>query len=117
MAYKHYGSRNSGSPSWLLQRITGAVLVVLMVGHYILMHYTPTSGHTFEAVFQRMQQPFWKAWYIAFITLGLYHGLQGIWNVVRDYELKPVFGMTIYSLIIITGVAFWALGLNTIFSF
>jgi len=38
--------KDSESKSWVLQRITGLTLVVLMTGHYFSMHYQPESGHT-----------------------------------------------------------------------
>ena len=53
--YKYKGTKDSGSKSWLLQRISGLALVVFMIGHYVLMHYTPESAHTYDAVLGRMQ--------------------------------------------------------------
>jgi succinate dehydrogenase hydrophobic anchor subunit len=88
-----------------------------MVGHYILMHYDLGSGHTFNAVLERMRQPFWKTFDLTFITLGLYHGLNGTWNVFRDLKTKPAIRLTLYAIILLAGVAFWVLGVNTILSF
>jgi len=117
MSYKYQGSRNSGAPSWFLQRVTGIILVVVMVSHYILMHYSLDSGHTFAAVMERMKEPFWKMFDLTFITLGLYHGLNGTWNVFRDYKSRPAVSLTLYGIILVAGIAFWVLGVNTILSF
>lgn len=87
--YLFIGSKNSGALKWYMQRITGIVLVVLLVGHYILMHATPDSGHTYQAVMERLHSPVWKIIDLTFVTLGLWHGLNGVWNVIRDYEIKP----------------------------
>jgi succinate dehydrogenase / fumarate reductase membrane anchor subunit len=115
--YEYEGSRTSGSSTWLFQRISGIVLVLLLVGHYILMHASPDTGHTYQAVMLRLHSPVWKVIDLSFITLGLWHGLSGTWNVIRDYQMKPFWNITLYIILIISGIAFWFLGLNTILSF
>lgn len=115
--YKFYGSQTSGAKSWFMQRITGILLVVMLIGHYILMHANPESGHTYKAVMERLHQPIWKIIDLSFVTLGLWHGLNGTWNVIRDFQMKPKWSITIYTIIVIIAIAFWFLGLNTILSF
>ncbi len=117
MSYKHLGSRNSGAPGWLFQRITGIVLIVAMVGHYILMHYTPSSGHEFASTFERMQNPLWKIFYLTFVVIGLYHGLNGIWGIVRDFKMKRWISVTILGVLIIAGISFATLGFMNVLVF
>lgn len=117
MDYKYAGSRSSGANKWFLQRITGIALVVLLIGHYILMHATPDSGHTYQAVLERMRNPFWKAIDLGFLTFGLWHGLNGTWNVIRDFKIKAFWMIFFQCAIIILGVVFWFIGINTILSF
>ncbi len=117
MEYKYTGSRSTGANKWFMQRITGIALVVLLVGHYILMHATPDSGHTYQAVLNRLNNPFWKAIDLGFLTFGLWHGLNGTWNVIRDFKMKTGWTIFFQSAIIILGVVFWFLGINTILSF
>jgi succinate dehydrogenase hydrophobic membrane anchor protein len=114
--YKYQSSKNSGSKSWVLQRITGLALVVLMIGHYILMHFHPENGHTYDAVLIRMQFSWYRIIDLSFITLGMYHGLNGIWGIFRDYNLKPWLKISVVSILIILGLAFTAWGYNIIFS-
>lgn len=116
LKYKYKSSKDSGSKSWVLQRITGLALVVLMIGHYILMHYNPESGHTYAAVLNRMQHSWYRIIDLTFITLAMYHGLNGIWNIFRDYKLKPWAKISIISALIIFGLAFTAWGYSIIFS-
>ena len=47
----------------------------------------------------------------------MYHGLNGIWNIVRDYKMKPLVGMTIFGVLVVAGVIFVAVGWNTILTF
>lgn len=114
--YKYKGTKDSGGRSWLMQRITGLALVVLLFGHYVLMHYTPESGHTYDAVLGRMQYSWYRIIDIVFVTLAMYHGLNGVWGIFRDYNLKPWQSFTIVSALIIFGVAFVAWGYVIIFS-
>jgi succinate dehydrogenase / fumarate reductase membrane anchor subunit len=114
--FKFNSSKESGSRSWVLQRITGVALVVLMIGHYILMHYQPESGHTYGAVLVRMQFSWYRIIDLTFVTLGLYHGLNGIWGIFRDYNMKPWLNLTVISLLIIIGIAFLMWGYTIIFS-
>ena len=114
--YKYKASKDTGSKSWILQRITGLALVVLMIGHYILMHFQPESLHTYAAVLARMQFSWYRIIDLTFITLGMYHGLNGIWNIFRDYKLKQWAKISILSALIILGLAFTAWGYSVIFS-
>lgn len=115
--YKFFGSRNSGAKNWYMQRISGIILVIVLVGHYILMHATPDAGHTYKAVMERLSQPTWKVIDLTFVTLGLWHGLNGTWSVIRDFQIKPMTANVIYTIIILIALAFWFLGINTILSF
>jgi succinate dehydrogenase / fumarate reductase membrane anchor subunit len=112
--FKYQHSSDSGSYSWVFQRITGIILVVLMIGHYILMHYSPESGHTYDAVLARMQSPWYRVLDLTFIVLAIYHGLNGVWSIFRDYKLKPWQTLTALSVIIILGLAFTLWGIMTI---
>ncbi|MDD5361174.1 MAG: succinate dehydrogenase, hydrophobic membrane anchor protein [Ignavibacteria bacterium] len=114
--YRYQSSKNSGATSWVLQRISGLALVVLMIGHYILMHYHPDSGHTYDAVLGRMQFSWYRIVDLVFVTLGMYHGLNGIWGIFRDYKLKSWLKLSILSTLVILGIAFIAWGYNIIFS-
>lgn len=112
--YKHQNSRSSGSFSWVFQRVTGVILVVILIAHYILMHYNPTSGHTYDSVLARMQSNWYRVLDLTFIVLGMYHGLNGVWGIFRDYKLKPWQTVSILGIIIIGGLAFTLWGIKTI---
>jgi len=112
--FKYQRSSGSGSFSWVFQRITGIFLVVVLIGHYILMHYSPESGHTYDAVLARMQSNWYRVLDLTFIVLAMYHGLNGLWSIFRDYRLKPWQTLTVISLLIIFGLAFTLWGIKTI---
>jgi len=114
--FKYQNTKSTGSKSWVIQRATGIALVILMIGHYILMHYHPDSGHTYQAVLNRMSYSWYRIIDISFLVLAMYHGLNGVWGIFRDYELKTWQNYTIISLLLIFGIAFLAWGIGIIFS-
>ncbi|MCX7878457.1 MAG: hypothetical protein N2510_07445, partial [Ignavibacteria bacterium] len=99
----------------VFQRISGLILVVMMIGHYILMHYNPESGHTYDAVLARMQSNWYRVFDLTFLVLGMYHGLNGVWGIFRDYKLKQWQSISILGTLIILGLAFTLWGIKTIF--
>jgi succinate dehydrogenase / fumarate reductase, membrane anchor subunit len=109
--------RKSGAPSWMWQRITGLALVILTVGHYIWMHYTPESGHTFNTTADRLANPVFRGMYIGFITIGMYHGVQGCWNVIRDFKLRPWITYSLIGALVIAALIFLGIGYNTVLAF
>ena len=112
--FKHQDSRSTGSFSWVFQRVSGIILVIVMIGHYILMHYNPQSGHTYDAVLARMQSNWYRILDMVFVILGMYHGLNGVWGIFRDYRLKPWQSITIMTVLIVGGLAFSLWGIKTI---
>ena len=117
MAYKSVPSKSVGAMPWFLQRITGVVLLFVMIGHYILMHYNIDSGHTYSAVLERMQNPFYKGLQMTFVVLGIYHGINGTWSIIRDFKLKKAISWTLYAMLVISGVVFGLIGITTLLSF
>jgi len=116
MAYKSVPSKSGGAMPWFLQRVTGVVLLFVMIGHYLLMHYNIDSGHTYSAVLERMQNPFYKGLQMTFVVLGIYHGINGTWSIIRDFELKKGLSWTLYAMLVISGVVFGLIGITTLLS-
>ena len=75
---------------WYTQRITGALLVVLLVAHFWVEHFmseTLLRGDlTYEAILSRISNPVWQAIDIGFLLVALIHGLNGLRNIVLDYS-------------------------------
>ncbi len=115
--FKYYGSRNSGAPAWFFQRATGVLLVFVLCGHYILMHYQYDSGHTWSWVAARLANPWYKALDLAFVTIGMYHGVQGVWNVIRDFKLRASTTFILYGALVLLAVAFVGWGWITLMTF
>jgi succinate dehydrogenase / fumarate reductase, membrane anchor subunit len=112
--FKYKGTKASGAFAYYFQRISGAVLVLLLFVHYFMMHSTTMGGHSHEETVNRLGQWQWQAFYLTFIVLGMYHGLNGVWNIVQDYNFSSRMRMFIYIMLLMAGIVFSAIGIMTI---
>ncbi len=103
---------------WLMQRVTGIILLPILLAHYVVTHLHTDHYVSYDKIAARVQTPTWKFLNIAFLTIVLLHGLYGVWNVLLDYLSKrPVLRAVLYSLIVTLGLALYVLGLVTIVPF
>jgi succinate dehydrogenase / fumarate reductase membrane anchor subunit len=100
--------------NWYLQRITGAALLLLLIMHFWVEHFTAEvrtpTGLTFEVIQRRFfQNPWFVAIDITFLFIALYHGLNGIRNICLDYTWGTRFRTPITLALTILGltVAWW----------
>jgi len=109
---------NSGGKFlWFFQRISGFVLLLLLLLHIYLAHFTFQSGApTFAEVMNRLGDQYWKLFDLFFLYLALFHGLNGFWTVVTDYFHKPLVKLTFFSLIVLCGLALAIFGTLTVVS-
>lgn len=72
--------------AWVLQRISSVLLIVLLGTHLFIMHFVnPLRVLDFAGSSFRLQ----ALWYLivdsALLAVGLFHGLNGIRNIIGDY--------------------------------
>ena len=105
--------------TWLFMRVSGLVLLFLVVGHVLIMHL-PGEGVgriDFGFVAARWQSPFWRSWDWAMLTLALLHGVNGLRVVVQDYVRPAAWRFAVnVSFYVVTFILF-VLGTVLVFSF
>jgi succinate dehydrogenase / fumarate reductase membrane anchor subunit len=76
--------------SWLFMRVSGLLLIVLVIGHLIIM--TTLDGGVnrlnFGFVAGRWSSPFWRTWDLLQLILAELHGTNGLRTVINDYAAK-----------------------------
>lgn len=76
---------------WYLQRLSGGLLLLLLIAHFWVEHYateTLLRGElSFEAIETRIRSPLWQAIDLSFLAVALYHGLSGLRNILLDYSV------------------------------
>ena len=72
--------------SWYFMRVSGIVLVFLVLGHFTIVHILGEGVDrvNFAFVSGRWSSPFWQTWDWAMLFLGLLHGANGMRVVIGD---------------------------------
>jgi len=73
---------------WKLQRITGAFMAPMLIGHMLFMHMNYLAGHDSKTILMRMQSPFIRVLDAVFILFLLFHAGYGLFSIITDY-IKP----------------------------
>ena len=117
------GLGSGGLMGWFLQRLTGVVLIPLVIAHMLVTHYVfgnPAKGALeldYNVVAARLASPWWKLIDISFLLVVLYHGLRGVWVVLHESIKKPWFRVSLWCLAVVLGVGLAVLGTITILPF
>ncbi len=95
--------------AWIWHRITAVLLVVLVAIHFGIMHFVdPTAVITFADSQMRLQSALYMLVDSGLLVLGLYHGLNGIRNVLLDYW--PNSGRVAAWILAVVGIAAFGYG-------
>ncbi|MCK5075360.1 MAG: succinate dehydrogenase, hydrophobic membrane anchor protein [Calditrichia bacterium] len=113
MSYRFEGSNTSGSFGWFFQRITGLILFIQLFAHFFIAHNTWDAGHDWQTIVTRLSSPYMRTFYLVFVVLGLYHGLNGVWAVFRDYNMSAMTRKVVFTLIVTAGIFMGMLGIIT----
>ncbi len=117
-----YGPRPMGGGfetfSWYFFRISGIVLIFLVIIHLLIMHVTnDVSCTTYQFVLMRYANPFWRLFDWLLLTLALTHGINGLRIVIDDYVHSASARVWLLSLAGILLLTFFMLGTITLITF
>jgi len=98
--------------NWYLQRITGAALLLLLIMHFWVEHFSADVRHG-ELNFQTVQTRFFhNPWFVTvdilFLLFALYHGLNGLRNIILDYSVIGKNGARVITVVLILIGLVWA---------
>jgi succinate dehydrogenase / fumarate reductase membrane anchor subunit len=104
---------------WLFIRISGVLLIFLVLGHLVIMHLLDGGVNrvNFDFVAQRLSTPFWRTYDFALLVLAMGHGVWGMRNVLLDYIHRPVARLVALSLLYAVAGVVLALGAIVLFTF
>lgn len=100
--------------SWLLQRVSGLILLFYLLVHFWIIHYGIEGEITFQKVAERLSSPYWKIFDLTFLPFVLYHALNGVYIVFLDFsflkKLEKIFKILLY----IVGIIAFIFGVRAI---
>ena len=113
------GRGNFEKHSWVFMRVSGLVLVFLVLGHLLIMNVLDGGVQriNFGFVAGRWSSPFWQMWDLLQLWLAMLHGANGMRTVINDYAEKPETRFRLRTLLYIATVFIIALGTLVIFTF
>ncbi len=103
---------------WLLQRTSGAVLVVLLAVHFWVGHYSDWGEPiTFAGVQMRLQSTVFITIDIILLISVVFHGLNGVRNIILDYPAFLPHNRSISFILFIIGTATVIFGIYALYPF
>jgi succinate dehydrogenase / fumarate reductase membrane anchor subunit len=92
---------------WIYMRVSGVILVVLILGHLFvnMMLGEGVKGIDFAFVAGKWASPFWQVWDVLMLWLALIHGANGMRTIVNDYATTRAMRGTLKTLIGVSVVA------------
>ena len=105
--------------AWLFMRVSGVVLVVLVLGHLFIMNLLDGGVQRINWAFVagRWASPFWQVWDLSMLWLAMLHGTNGLRTVINDYSRRDGTRLILKGVLYMaTGITI-ALGTLVIFTF
>jgi succinate dehydrogenase / fumarate reductase membrane anchor subunit len=113
------GRTNTELYAWLFMRVSGVVLVVLVLGHLFIMNILDGGVQriNFAFVAGRWASPFWQVWDLLMLWLAMIHGTLGLRTIINDYTRRDGTRLALKGLLYTATTITIALGTLVIFTF
>ena len=105
--------------AWIFMRVSGVILVVLVLGHLFIMNILDGGVQriNFAFVAGRWASPFWQVWDLAMLWLAMLHGTNGLRTVINDYAERDQTRFLLKMLLYVSAGFIILLGTLVIFTF
>jgi succinate dehydrogenase / fumarate reductase, membrane anchor subunit len=105
--------------SWVFMRVSGLLLVFLVLGHLFVMHIVDGGVErvNFGFVAGRWSSPFWRTWDLAMLWLAELHGTNGLRTIINDYAERDQTRFWLKMVLYVSTFLVVMLGTLVIFTF
>ena len=113
------GRTNTELYAWLFMRVSGILLVVLVLGHLFIMNILDGGVQrvNFGFVAGRWANPFWQTWDLLMLWLAQIHGTNGLRTIINDYTRRDATRLWLKMALYTASALVIALGTLVIFTF
>jgi succinate dehydrogenase / fumarate reductase membrane anchor subunit len=113
------GHTNFELYSWVFMRVSGLLLVFLVLGHLLVMHVVDGGVErvNFAFVAGRWSSPFWRTWDLAMLWLAELHGTNGLRTIINDYAERDQTRFWLKMVLYVSTFLVVMLGTLVIFTF
>ncbi len=110
---------NAEQYAWLFMPISGAILIVLALGHLFvgLLWQGGVDRIDFNYIAQRWASPMWRTWDLALLWLAQLHGGNGMRTIIDDYARRKSTRVALTTLLAISMLTVLAVGTYTVVTF
>ena len=105
--------------TWYFMRISGLVLVFLVLGHFTIVHIIGGGLERVDFAFVsgRWSNPLWQVWDWLMLFLGLLHGANGMKTIINEYVHRAGPRVALKSTLYVLTLVFILLGTAVILTF
>ena len=105
--------------TWFFMRVSGIVLIVLVLGHFTIVHILGEGVDRVDFAFVsgRWSNPFWQTWDWTMLFLGLLHGANGMNIVIEDLVQRSSAKVALKSTLYMVTLILMLLGTLIILTF
>jgi len=105
--------------AWIFMRVSGIVLIFLVLGHLFIMNILDGGVQriNFAFVAGRWASPFWQIWDLAMLWLAMLHGTNGLRTIINDYAERDQTRFWLKMLLYVSSAFIILLGTLVIFTF
>jgi succinate dehydrogenase / fumarate reductase membrane anchor subunit len=105
--------------SWVFMRMSGLLLIILVLGHLLIMNILDGGVQriNFGFVAGRWSSPFWQTWDLLQLWLAELHGTNGLRTIINDYAVKDSTRFWLKMVLYLSALVVMVLGTLVIFTF
>ncbi len=105
--------------AWVFMRMSGVLLVVLVLGHLFvnLLVGEGINALDFAFVAGKWSSPFWQTWDLAMLWLAMLHGGNGVRTIINDYAERAGTRLVLKTVLLLAVALVIVLGTLVIFTF
>src|SRR6476469_9375863 len=113
------GGTNTGLYAWMFLRVSGVLLIVLVLGHLFILNILDGGVQRINWAFAaaRWASPFWQVWDLLMLWLALLHGTNGMRTIIDDYTRRDATRLWLKALLYVAASVVIALGTLVLFTF